>query len=97
MSTATSSRDCYRIGFIDAIRKEKPFNEAKRAVYSDYAALMGRAAAHYNRIVTWDDVVNSKFQFCDYLDEMNYDSPAPVQADENGFFPAPAAGDWKEL
>jgi predicted dehydrogenase len=83
--------------FIDAIRNDKPFNQAKRAVYADYASLMGRAAAHHNRIVTWDEVVNSPFQFCDYLDELNYDSPAPVQADENGFFPAPAAGAWQEL
>ncbi len=83
--------------FIDAIRNDKPFNQARRAVYADYASLMGRAAAHYNRIVTWDDVVNSKFQFCDYLDELSYDSPAPVQADDDGFFPAPVAGQWTEL
>jgi hypothetical protein len=43
-------------------------------------------------VVTWDEVVNSQFQFCDYLDELDYDSPAPVKADEDGFFPAPAAG-----
>ncbi len=94
---ARSPWDYHWVDFIDAIRNDKPFNEAKRAVYSDYASLMGRAAAHYNRIVTWDEVVNSEFQFCDYLDTMNYDSPAPVQADENGFFPAPVAGEWKEL
>ncbi len=85
------------IHFIHSIRNDKPHNEAKRAVYSDYASLMGRAAAHYNRIVTWEEVFNSEFQFCDYLDDLDYDSPAPVKADADGFFPAPEAGEWKEL
>jgi predicted dehydrogenase len=94
---AHSPWDYQWIDLIDAIRNDKPFNQARRAVYADYAALMGRAAAHYNRVVTWDEVVNSKFQFCDYLDELSYESPAPVQADDDGYFPAPVAGDWTEL
>ena len=85
------------IHFVDSIRNDKPHNEAKRAVYSDYASLMGRAAAHANRIVTWDEITSSKFQFCDYLDALSDDSPPPVKADEEGYFPAPAAGQWKEL
>jgi predicted dehydrogenase len=83
--------------FIDAIRNDKPFNQGIRGVYADYASLMGRAACHYQRVVTWDEVVNSNFQFCTYLDELNYDSPAPVQANDEGFFPAPVAGNWTEL
>jgi hypothetical protein len=58
---------------------------------------MGRAAAHSNRIVTWDEITNSQFQFCDSLDNLTYDSPPPVRADEEGYFPAPYAGAWKEL
>jgi hypothetical protein len=85
------------IDFIDSIRNDKPHNEAKRAVYSDFAALMGRAAAHTNQIVTRDDVMNSDFQFCDYLDEIDYDNPPPVKADQDGYFPAPEAGVWREL
>jgi len=94
---AHSPWDYEWIHFIHSIRDDKPHNEAKRAVHADYAALMGRAAAHGNRCVHWDEVTNSKFQFCDYLDELAYDSPAPVKADEEGYFPAPAAGKWKEL
>jgi predicted dehydrogenase len=94
---AHSPWDYEWIDFIRCIRNDKPHNEAKRAVYSDYASLMGRAAAHANRIVTWDEVTNSKFQFCDYLDKLSFESPPPVTADKDGFFPAPAAGEWKEL
>jgi len=94
---AHSPWDYEWIAFIDSIRNDKPHNEAKRAVYADYAALMGRAAAHLNRIVTWDEITSSQFQFCDYLDDLTLDSPPPVKADAEGYFPAPVAGEWKEL
>jgi len=94
---AQSPWDYEWIDFVDSIRNDKPHNEAKRAVYADYASLMGRAAAHANRIVTWDEVTSSQFQFCDYLDDLTHDSPPPVKADEEGYFPAPVAGEWKEL
>ena len=85
------------INFIDSIRNDRPHNEAERAVYADYASLMGRAAAHMNQIVTWEDVTNSQFQFCDNLDKLDYDSPPPITANAEGYFLAPHAGIWKEL
>jgi predicted dehydrogenase len=94
---AHSPWDYEWISFIDSIRNDKPHNEAKRAVYSDYATLMGRAACHTNQIVTWEDITTSPFQFCDYLDDLTYDSAPPVSADEAGYFPTPQTGDWREL
>jgi len=83
--------------FIDSIRNDKSHNECQRAVYADAASLMGRAAVHTNQIVTFDDVMNSDFAFCENPDELTYDSPPPVTADEEGYFPAPHAGIWREL
>jgi len=83
--------------FIDSIRNDRPHNEVKRAIYSDLTSLMGRAACHTGQIVTWDQMMKSNFQFCDYLDDLNYDSPVPVKADENGQFPVPIPGQWKEV
>jgi hypothetical protein len=83
--------------FIDNIRNDRPHNEVKRAVYSDLTSLMGRAACHTNQTVTWDEIMASKFQFCDYLDDLDYDSPVPVRADEDGWFQVPIAGQWKEI
>ena len=74
-----------------------PLFPSPRAVYADYASLMGRAAAHANRVVTWDEITSSKFQFCDYLEDLSYDAPPPVEADQDGYFPAPVAGEWKEI
>jgi predicted dehydrogenase len=83
--------------FIDSIRNDRRHNEAQRAVYSDLAALMGRAACHSGQTVTWDQMMNSPFQFCDYLDHLGFDSPVPVQPDTNGQFPVPIPGQWTEV
>ena len=83
--------------FIDSIRNDRPHNETKRAVYSDLTSLMGRAACHTGQEITWDQIMKSRFQFCDYLDKLDYDSPAPVKADEDGRFPVPIPGQWKEV
>ncbi len=83
--------------FIDSIRNDRHHNEAKRAVYSDFAALMGRAACHTGQTVTWDEITNSEFRFCDYLDRLDFDSPVPVTPDEHGQFPVPVPGQWTEV
>lgn len=82
---------------IDAIRKNKPYNETRRAAYSNLAAIMGRAAVHMGRIITWEEAMASDFQFCADVDSLNENSPAPVKADAQGRYPAPVPGAWKEV
>ncbi len=82
---------------IESIRLDRPHNEAKRAAYSDLATQMGRAACHTGQTVTWDEMMKSEFQFCDYLDNIDYDSPVPVKPDAEGRFPVPIPGEWKEV
>jgi len=82
---------------IESIRSDRPHNEIKRAVYSDLTSLMGRAACHTGQEITWDQIMASRFQFCSYLDDLYYDSPAPVKADANGQFPFPIPGKWTEV
>ncbi len=83
--------------FIESIRQDRPHNECQRAVYSDLTTLMGRAACHTGQEVTWDQMMASRFQFCSYLDDLSFDSPVPVEANEQGQFPVPVAGVWNEL
>jgi hypothetical protein len=82
---------------IDAIRNDRPHNETGRAALANLAAVMGRAAVHSGQIITWDEMLASDFLFCDYVDRLDYDSPAPVHDDAEGRYPAPAPGQWSEI
>lgn len=82
---------------LDAIRQDTPHNEAHRAAEANFAALMGRAAAHTGKYVTWDETVNSKFAYVKDLDHLTFDSPAPLTADANGLYAAPLPGQCQEI
>jgi hypothetical protein len=77
---------------LDAIRQDKPHNEARRAGEADVAALMGRAAVHTGKEVTWDQMMASQFQFVESIDEMGMDTPAPIHAGPDGIYEAPKPG-----
>ena len=82
---------------LNSIRKDLPQNEAKRAAYSNLTGLMGRAAMHMGRVITWDEMLKSNFQLCPNVDTMTEDSPPPVMPDANGHYPAPVPGLWNEV
>ncbi len=80
-----------------AIRNDRPHNETRRAALSNLASIMGRAAVHTQRIVTWDEAMASRFQFCPDVAALGADSPAPVRADAQGRYPVPVPGQWTEI
>jgi predicted dehydrogenase len=82
---------------LTAIRKDRPHNEVQRAAFANLASIMGRAAVHTGKIVTWEEVTSSDFKFCPNVDELTSDSPAPVQADAQGRYPVPVPGTWTEI
>ncbi|MCR4413293.1 MAG: gfo/Idh/MocA family oxidoreductase [Thermoguttaceae bacterium] len=82
---------------LDAIRNDRPHNESRRAALSNLAAIMGRAAVHSGKIITWDEAMASNFRFCPNVAALNNDSPAPVRADANGRYPVPIPGAWTEI
>ena len=61
------------------------------------ADVMGRAAVHSGNITRWEQACASEFQWCPGADQMDYDTPPPVQADEQGRYPCPSPGFWTEL
>ena len=81
---------------LDAIRHNKPHNEARRGAQANFAALMGRMAAHSGRYVTWDEATKSDFQYVKDIDHMTFDTPAPIKAGPDGIYPAPQPGRTRE-
>ena len=82
---------------LDAIRHDKPHNEARRAGEAEVAALMGRAATHTGQLVTWDQVMQSDLQFVKDIDHMTFDTPAPIHANPDGLYDPPQPGITKEI
>src|SRR5262245_10958789 len=81
---------------IEAIRNDKPHNEAKRGVEASLVTSMGRMAAHTGQEITYDQILNSDHEFAPDLDKLTNDSPAPLQADADGKYPIPTPGIKKD-
>jgi predicted dehydrogenase len=82
---------------LGAIRNDRPHNETRRAALSNLGAIMGRAAVHTGKMITWEEAMASNFQFCANVDGLTTASPAPVQADAAGRYPAPIPGKTIEI
>jgi predicted dehydrogenase len=82
---------------VDAIRQDTPHNEGRRAGEANLATLMGRMATHTGRYVTWDEAMNSNFEFIADIDNMTENTPAPLHAGPDGMYAAPQPGLTKEV
>ena len=81
---------------IDAIRQDKPHNEARRGAEASLVTSMGRMAAHTGEEKSFDDMLNCKHEFAPALDQLTDDSPAPLQADASGRYPVPEPGQKRD-
>jgi predicted dehydrogenase len=81
---------------IDAIRKDKPYNETKRGALGSMVTSMGRMAAHTGQVVTFDDMLNCQHEFAPDVDKLTMDSPGPVRLDGEGKYPVPQPGILKD-
>ncbi len=82
---------------LDAVRQNKPHNEARRAGEANAAAIMGRMAAHTGQYITWEQAMNSNFRFVADIDHMTFDSPAPVHEGPGGLYAPPKPGLTNEV
>lgn len=77
---------------VDAIQKNKPYNEVKRGVDASLTASMGRMAAHTGQIITFEDMLNCDHEFAPDVDKLTKDGPAPLMPGANGRYPVPMPG-----
>ncbi|HLB74189.1 MAG TPA: Gfo/Idh/MocA family oxidoreductase [Sedimentisphaerales bacterium] len=77
---------------VDAIRGDKPYNEAERGAKASLVTSMGRMAAHTGEEITYDQILNSDHEMAPDLDKLTMDSSAPLHADAHGRYPVPQPG-----
>jgi predicted dehydrogenase len=77
---------------VDAIRENRPHNEAKRGIDASVTTSMGRMAAHTGQEITWDDMLNCDQEFAPNADKLTMDGPPPIVADKDGKYPVPEPG-----
>jgi predicted dehydrogenase len=77
---------------IDAIRKDKPYNEAKRGAEASLVSSMGRMAAHTGNIVTFEQILNCPHEMAPDVDKFVEGFPAPLQPNAAGQYPQPQPG-----
>ena len=76
---------------IDAIRKDKPYNEVKRGAEASLVTSMGRMAAHTGQVITYDQMLNCEHEFAPEVDKLTMSSAAPLVM-ANGKYPVPEPG-----
>jgi predicted dehydrogenase len=81
---------------IEAIREDKPYNEAKRGAEASLVSTMGRMAAHTGQIITFEQALNCEHEFAPDVDKLTMDSAAPLRADGEGKYPVPRPGIVKD-
>jgi len=81
---------------VDAIRNDKPYNEAKRGAEASLVTSMGRMAAHTGQIITYDQILACEHEFAPDVDKLTMDSPAPLRSNSEGRYPVPQPGILKD-
>jgi predicted dehydrogenase len=77
---------------IDAIRRDRRYNEARRGAEASLITAMGRLAAHTGRVITRDQMLNHEHDLAPEVARLTMDSPAPLRAGPNGRYAVPQPG-----
>jgi len=77
---------------MEAIRRDRPYNEVRRGAEASLVTSMGRMAAHTGQVITYDQILNNTHEFAPDVDKLTMDSAAPIQADKDGKYPIPQPG-----
>ena len=81
---------------IAAIKADEAYNEVPRGAMASLVTSMGRMAAHTGREITMEEMMEHDHEFAPNIAELDYDAPAPLQANENGKYPVPMPGITKK-
>ncbi|HXG48574.1 MAG TPA: Gfo/Idh/MocA family oxidoreductase [Methylomirabilota bacterium] len=77
--------------WLEAIRKNMPYNEAEFGAKSTMTAIMGRMATYSGKVVEWEDAFNSRLQLVPD-GPLDWNSVPPVVPDKDGWYPVAVPG-----
>jgi predicted dehydrogenase len=77
--------------WFDAIRNDKPYNEAETGAKTTMTAIMGRMATYSGKMVEWDEAINSKLQLVPD-GPFDWNTVPPVVPDADGWYPVAVPG-----
>jgi myo-inositol 2-dehydrogenase / D-chiro-inositol 1-dehydrogenase len=81
----------------EAIRQDKPYNEADRCAKAAMAGILGRMACESGKQITWDEAMASNLELAPGLDQLTMESNPPVMPDAQGRYPIAMPGTTKVL
>jgi len=76
-----------------AIREDKPLNNAYYGAKSSFTSTLGRLATYSGQVVNWDEAVASDFSIMP--ENYAFDAEPPVKPDENGDYYVAVPGEYK--
>lgn len=79
----------------DAVRNDKPYNEADYGAHSTMTAIMGRMATYSGKVVKWDDALASTVELSP--SRYAWDGTPPVVPGTDGCYPCAMPGVTKVL
>jgi myo-inositol 2-dehydrogenase / D-chiro-inositol 1-dehydrogenase len=74
----------------EAIRSDKPHNEAEAGAMSTMTAILGRLATYSGKAIKWDDAFGSDIKLT--TDAEQWDAAAPTKPDDRGYYPVAIPG-----
>ena len=77
---------------LEAIRKDKPYNEVERGVQASLVTSMGRMAAHTGQVITYDQILNCDQEFAPEANKLKKGSAPPLKLQPDGKYPVPQPG-----
>jgi len=87
-------RDPYlqeHVDLFDAIRNDKPYNEAQSGALSTMTAILGRMCTYSGQQITWEEAINSKIELVPNL--CSWETQPPVSPDGEGWYPVAKPGE----
>jgi len=77
----------------DAIRNDKPLNNAYYGTTSSFSSVLGRTATYTGKQVSYDDLLKTNFRTMP--ENLSWETAPPVMPDKDGNYPLPMPASYK--